>query len=76
MGCVGPTPLRAREAEALVQGASLSPELLREVGASAQRITDPISDARGSADYKRAMAGVFVRRALEQAWRRALATGR
>lgn len=72
MGCVGPTPVRAREAEALVQGARLTPELLREVGAAAQRITDPISDARGSADYKRAMAGVFVRRALEQAWRRAL----
>jgi carbon-monoxide dehydrogenase medium subunit len=72
MGCVGPTPVRAREAEALVQGARLTPELLREVGAAAQRITDPISDVRGSADYKRAMAGVFVRRALEQAWRRAL----
>ncbi len=73
MGCVGPTPLRAREAEALARGAQLTPELLREVGAAAQRITDPISDARGSADYKRAMAGVFVRRAMEQAWQRALA---
>jgi carbon-monoxide dehydrogenase medium subunit len=73
MGCVGPTPIRAREAEALARGAQLTPELLREVGAAAQRITDPISDARGSAEYKRAMAGVFVRRAMEQAWQRALA---
>ena len=39
----------------------------------AQQQTDPISDTRGSADYKRAMAGVFVRRALEQAWQQALA---
>ena len=46
---------------------------LREAGAVAQQQTDPISDTRGSADYKRAMAGVFVRRALEQAWQQALA---
>ncbi|MCH8017597.1 MAG: xanthine dehydrogenase family protein subunit M, partial [Acidobacteria bacterium] len=37
-----------------------------------QEHTDPISDSRGSADYKREMAGVCVRRALEQAWQRAI----
>jgi aerobic carbon-monoxide dehydrogenase medium subunit len=73
MACVAPTPVRAREAETLVRGQRLTPELAREAGAAAQRLTDPISDFRGSADYKRAMAGVFVRRALEQAWRRASA---
>jgi carbon-monoxide dehydrogenase medium subunit len=72
MGCVGSTPLRARQAEAVVRGQRLTPELLRQAGATAQELTDPISDVRGSAEYKRAMAGVFVRRALEQAWRRAL----
>ncbi|HSF33309.1 MAG TPA: xanthine dehydrogenase family protein subunit M [Candidatus Tectomicrobia bacterium] len=75
MGCVAPTPVRAHEAEALVRGDRLTPELAREAGALAQRVTDPISDARGSAEYKRAMAGVFVRRALEQAWQRAQASG-
>jgi carbon-monoxide dehydrogenase medium subunit len=74
MVCVAPTPVRAREAEAMVCGQRLTPELAREAGAVAQRLTDPISDFRGSADYKRAMAGVFVRRALEQAWQRALAS--
>jgi len=54
----------------------LTPELLREAGAVAQQQTDPISDTRGSADYKRAMAGVFVRRALEQAWQQALTAAR
>ena len=73
LACVAPTPVRAREAETLVRGQRLTPELAREAGAAAQRLTDPISDFRGSADYKRAMAGVFVRRALEQAWRRASA---
>lgn len=72
MSCVGPTPLRAKEAEDLLRGQKLMPELLREAAALAERVTDPVSDARGSADYKRAMAGVFVRRALEQAWHKAL----
>jgi carbon-monoxide dehydrogenase medium subunit len=76
MGSVGSTPLRAHQAEALVRGQQLSPELLREAGAAAQQHTDPISDARGSAAYKRAMSGTFVRRALAQAWQQALAAGR
>jgi carbon-monoxide dehydrogenase medium subunit len=74
MGCVASTPVRAPEAETLVRGGHrLTPELAREAGTVAQRVTDPISDTRGSAEYKRAMAGVFVRRALEEAWQRALA---
>jgi aerobic carbon-monoxide dehydrogenase medium subunit len=74
MGCVAATPIRAQDAEALVRGQRLTQALAHEAGALAQRVTDPISDARGSADYKRAMAGVFVRRALEQAWQRAVTT--
>lgn len=74
MGCVASTPVRAKEAEALVRGQRFTPELAREAGAVAQQVTDPISDVRGSAEYKRAMAAVFVRRALEQAWQRAVAT--
>ena len=70
MPCVASTPVRAPEAEALVRGQRLTPEIAREAGVLAQRVTDPVSDGRGSADYKRAMAGVFVRRALEQAWQR------
>jgi carbon-monoxide dehydrogenase medium subunit len=74
LGSVAPTPVRAKEAEALVRGQRFTPELGREVGEAAKRVTDPISDVRGSAEYKRAMAGVFVRRALEQAWQRASAS--
>ena len=74
MGCVGVTPLRAHQAEALVRGQPRTDELLRAAGAAAQEITDPLSDTRGSASYKRAMAGVFVRRALAQAWEQALAS--
>jgi carbon-monoxide dehydrogenase medium subunit len=74
MGCVGLTPLRARQAEAVVRGQQFSEALLHEAGAVAQQATDPLSDVRGSAAYKRSMAGVFVRRALTQAWQQALAS--
>jgi aerobic carbon-monoxide dehydrogenase medium subunit len=74
MGCVGVTPIRAQQAEQLVRGQQQTAELLRQAGAVAQEATDPLSDTRGSAAYKRSMAGVFVRRALEQAWQQALAT--
>jgi carbon-monoxide dehydrogenase medium subunit len=67
MGGVAPTPLRVPEAEALLSGQKLAPELLHKAAAVAQEHTDPISDSRGSSDYKREMAGVCVRRALEQA---------
>lgn len=73
MGCVASTPVRAPEAETAIRGQRLTTALAQEAGGLAQQRTDPISDTRGSADYKRAMAAVFVRRALEQAWQRALA---
>jgi len=73
LGGVGATPLRAREAEDLLKGQKSTPELLEAVGAAARQLTDPVSDSRGSAQYKRAMTGVFVGRAIEQAWERALA---
>ena len=73
LGGVGSTPLRAREAEDLLKGQKSTPELLQEVGAAARQLTDPVSDCRGSDRYKRAMTGVFVGRAIDQAWERALA---
>lgn len=74
LGSLGATPLRAVQAEALLRGQRFTPELLQAAGEAAQQQTDPISDTRGSAAYKRAMAGVFVQRAITQAWQRARGT--
>jgi aerobic carbon-monoxide dehydrogenase medium subunit len=60
----------------VVRGQAMTEALLREAGAAAQQVTDPLSDVRGSAAYKRSMAGVYVRRALGQAWQQALGTVR
>jgi carbon-monoxide dehydrogenase medium subunit len=67
LGSVGVTPIRATEAEALLRGQPLKAEAFAEAGEKAKGAVDPVSDFRGSAAYKKDMAAVFVRRALEKA---------
>jgi carbon-monoxide dehydrogenase medium subunit len=72
LGAVGSTCLRATDAEAVLRGQRPGDPAFREAAALARAQTDPISDLRGSAEYKRDMAEVFVRRALIQAHARML----
>ena len=67
LGSVGVTPIRATEAEAVLRGQPLKAEAFAEAGEKAKGAVDPVSDFRGSAAYKKDMAAVFVRRALEKA---------
>src|SRR5262245_1076629 len=76
LGSVATTPLRARDAEALLEGAGLDETLVKAVGEAAKRATDPLDDHRGSAAYKRTMTAVMVGRALAQAWQAARASAR
>ncbi|HEX3551325.1 MAG TPA: xanthine dehydrogenase family protein subunit M [Candidatus Elarobacter sp.] len=64
IGAAGPTALRVAAAEALLRGAKPARELLRAAGDAARALADPAPDNRGSADYKKDMAGVLVARAL------------
>jgi carbon-monoxide dehydrogenase medium subunit len=72
LGCVGPTPVRARKAEVLVTGKKLTAEVVAEAGALASQECSPTSDLRGSEQYKRAIVGTLVRRALTAAYQKAL----
>ncbi|HUF40412.1 MAG TPA: xanthine dehydrogenase family protein subunit M [Verrucomicrobiae bacterium] len=67
LGSVGETPIRATEAEAVLRGQPLKSDGFAAAGEKAKQAVDPISDFRGSAAYKKDMAAVFVRRALEKA---------
>lgn len=67
LGSVGVTPIRAMAAEAVLRGQPLKADAFAEAGEKAKEAVDPVSDFRGSAAYKKEMAGVFVRRALEKA---------
>lgn len=66
IGGAGPVPLRARDAERALVGRRLDDSVIREAAALAAAATDPIDDLRGSAEYKRAMAGVWAERALRE----------
>lgn len=66
------TPLLAEAAAAAVVGSALEPAVLARAAAEAEAVTDPASDGRGPADYRRKVGGVMVRRALERAFARAI----
>lgn len=66
LGSVAPTPIRALQAEDLLRGQMPTPELIAEAAAAAAAATDPPSDGQGSADYRREMTRVWVRRLLEE----------
>ena len=64
LASVGPTPIRAERAEAALLGERPTPTLLNEVGRVAAHEARPISDTRGSADYRRKLVSVLTARAL------------
>ena len=72
IGAVAPTPLRARKAEEILTRKKMTVDLIREASIEAANETKPISDVRASAEYRREMSGVLVRRALNEAYERAL----
>lgn len=64
---VGPKNIRASEAEASLAGAEPTQASFAEAGRLAAAASSPIDDLRGSAEYKRNVVSVFVRRGLEAA---------
>ncbi len=67
LGAVAPTPIRARKAEAVLAGKKPDIELIAQCGAIAATETSPISNIRGSADYRRRMVEELVQRAITAA---------
>jgi aerobic carbon-monoxide dehydrogenase medium subunit len=67
LNSVASTIVRAKRAEDVLRGHALSNDVLREAGEIAASEVDPMDDNRGSADYKRDLVKVLVRRAAEQA---------
>ena len=68
LGPVAPTPFRAVETEALLAGAPVSRETIEGAAKSAAAESKPIDNAVwGSAEYKREMVKVFVKRGLQNA---------
>jgi CO/xanthine dehydrogenase FAD-binding subunit len=64
LAAVGPTPMRAAGSERRLGGEHPSAKLLAEAGSLAAREARPISDTRGSADYRRELVKLLTSRAL------------
>jgi CO/xanthine dehydrogenase FAD-binding subunit len=67
LGAVGPHPIRAIKAEAALSGSSLDAAAIKTAASVAAAECEPFTDPIASADFRRKMVGVYVRRALEQA---------
>ena len=72
LGGLGSGPIRARETESGLQGKSLTPEVIAAAAAKAAENADPAEDTYASAEYKRHVATVYTRRAIEAAVARAV----
>lgn len=71
IGAVAPTPLLVPEAAAALVGTSLDEDALTAAASAATAASSPISDRRGTADYRRHVVGVLVKRAATIAATRA-----
>jgi len=68
---LGETPLLAASAAAALVGTSLDAAALARAATAAEAQVAPASDGRGPAEYRRKVAGVVLRRAIERAKSRA-----
>jgi carbon-monoxide dehydrogenase medium subunit len=71
LAAVAPVPLRAREAEQVLEGKPVTPDSIERAAQVAVGAATPISDQRGSADYRRHLVRVLTRRTLRTALARA-----
>ena len=73
LGAVAPTVIRTPKAEAYLAGRKISAEAMAEAGRIAATEAKPISDFRASAEYRRDLVAVLVKRALANSLARATA---
>lgn len=65
-GSVAPVPLRLNKVEELLEGATISKELVAEAQQLAAESVSPITDVRATEEYRRLIVGVLVKRGLEK----------
>jgi len=74
LAAVAPTPLFVEEAGMFLAGKEINEENIREAAGLAQAAARPISDLRGTVEYRKHLCAVLTRRALEKAIERARAS--
>ena len=74
LAAVAPTPIRARKAEAALEGKTASEALFAQAAETATSEANPIGDVRGSAEFRRHLVKVTTERCLQEAAQRARAS--
>ncbi len=67
MGAVAPTTLRLKKSEELLKGQKITDELLKKVAASVAGQIVPIDDVRSTAEYRKDVSGVILKRTIQAA---------
>lgn len=67
MGCVGPTLLRLPKCEELLKGNAITDDLLKQLAKTVNDEITPIDDKRSTAEYRRIVAPVYLKRTILQA---------
>jgi carbon-monoxide dehydrogenase medium subunit len=71
LGAIAATPIRLPEVEDTCKGKELTPEAIEESSRACYALVNPVDDVRASAEYRREMACVLVKRAIVKAHARA-----
>jgi len=71
LGAVAPVPTMVEGANLWLEGRKLNGDASAEAARAAMQAAEPISDIRGSAEYRRELVGVLTKRALKAAEKRA-----
>ena len=71
LASVAPKPLFVKEAGDVLVGKPVSPESIQEAAVLAKNAATPISDMRGTAEYRKHLCEVLTQRALDAAIERA-----
>ena len=64
LASVAPTPVRAYTAEEYLEGKEITPETINEAAKIAVQSAVPITDVRGSAEYRKELVKVLTKRTL------------
>ena len=75
LGAVAPTPMLVDDIASFLRGKEPSPELFERAAAICVAASKPISDIRGTADFRRRILAVLAHRALDRAAERATVEG-
>ena len=67
LGAAAPTPMRAKQAEAVLRGKKITDNLLKEAGEIASTEAEPISDIYASEEYRRELVKILFKRVGKEA---------